>query len=666
MKRILILIFIAIFLKIEAQEVKKGLAVAGDKGIFIHLGKNFLNEKSGKYSAYKIERKTESTAFEKIASMVSPSSYDEFIVKYKFYNRYLPEMTELSDSVLNVIWNDAIATKNTDALKYYSGVLSIRLALGISYIDTTAAKDVKYIYKVNKTGMAGDDSLAGESMPVSFPGEVFYPKLYCSDKIYRTGYLEIMWKYAGDLIPATFYVFRRSAFEKEFKKISCKKAILQKADSIYFVISDNSITPEQAYVYYIIPVDAYGNCGEQTASEIAYAINPGSIFQPYKVEAISEAGSNGLRIKWKFDQPHLASGIEIFRSEEINSTGDVISSVDPNATEYLDQRILPSKKYYYSLSVNLINGEKLPNTPKVTGYFLSDEIPLPPYNLTASASEKGVNLSWKYSEKNINGFYVYRNNQSSAAKLNLISSLIPAGEKDTVFTYSDSSSALSGKVSFNYCVQAVSSSNVRGVFSDTVTVMPVKTEEVLTPLITDLIFDGSVVSVFWEDLNAIDNSISNYKIFRRETGKEWILLTENPLPFSNNYFYDSSATEGRIYEYAVEAVDFFNNTSRKGVSQRIEILKDIPPAPAEIWAENTDNGIFIKWTEVIRKKISSYVILRSDITGKEITAGSVKSEKLEFTDKDVKAGELYFYKVITVLENGNKSLPANEISIRKK
>ena len=155
-------------------------------------------------------------------------------------------MTELSDSVLNVIWNDGIATKNTEALKYYSGVLSIRLALGISYIDTTAAKDVKYIYKVNKTGMAGDDSLAGESMPVSFPGEVFYPKLYCSDKIYRTGNLEIMSKYAGDLIPATFYVFRRSAIEKEFKKISCKKAILEKADSIYYLISDNSITPEQA------------------------------------------------------------------------------------------------------------------------------------------------------------------------------------------------------------------------------------------------------------------------------------------------------------------------------------------------------------------------------------------------------------------------------------
>lgn len=665
MKRILVLIFIVLFLKIEAQEVKKGLAVAGDKGIFIHLGKDFLNENSGKYSAYKIERKTGDSAFEKIASVVSPSSYDEFIEKYKFYNRYLPEMTELSDSVLNVIWKDAIASKNTDALKYYSGVLSIRLALGISYIDTTAAKDLKYIYKVNKTSMAGDDSLAGESMPVSFPGEVFYPKMYCFEKNYRGGNIEVMWKYAGDLRPALFYVFRRSAFEKEFKKISCKKAILQKADSMYFAISDASVLKEQTYVYYIVPADAYGNCGEQSVIEIVHAISSAEIFQPYKVEVKIDSVFNGLRLKWKFDQPHLAAGIEILRSEEINSPGELIASVDPNATDYLDQRIFPSKKYYYSLSVNLINGDKLPNTPKVTGYFLSDEIPLPPYDLTVSASTKGVNLHWKYSEKNINGFYVYRNNQSSA-KLNLISSLIPAGEKDSVFTYSDSSSALSGKVSFKYCVQAVSRSNVRGLFSDTVTVMPIKTEEVLTPLITDLIFDGSVVSVFWEDLNAVDNSISSYKVFRRETGKEWILLTENPLPFSNNYFNDSSATEGKIYEYAVQAEDFFNNSGRKGVSQRIEILKDIPPAPAEIWAENTDNGILIKWTEVIRKNISSYLILRSDISGKEITAGTVKPEKLEFTDKDVKAGELYFYKVITVLENGNKSLPANEISIRKK
>jgi fibronectin type 3 domain-containing protein len=171
-------------------------------------------------------------------------------------------------------------------------------------------------------------------------------------------------------------------------------------------------------------------------------------------------------------------------------------------------------------------------------------------------------------------------------------------------------------------------------------------------------------------MKATDGAIAGYYLYRRDGSGmgakkiDFKKLVDSLLPSTQNYFVDQSVAEGKLYEYAVQSVDFFNGVSSLSTTERIEIQLELPLSPAGVRVEKTTDGVLLRWGAVVHPDVVSYKINRSQVGGKGTVVGTVKSDKYEYLDRTVRSGELYFYTITTVWKNGRESNPSKEISIR--
>ncbi len=324
-------------------------------------------------------------------------------------------------------------------------------------------------------------------------------------------------------------------------------------------------------------------------------------------------------------------------------------------------------RYYYYMTMTGLLDEESPRSMKVIGLYRSATIPLPPIDLRGEGVSRGVRLQWNAAEKEIIGFYVFRG-MGRNRLMTQISSLIPLNEKEMWGSYLDTSTVLSGKINYAYSVRAESKSHVLGAYTDTIFVRPNIPTVPLTPVKLNVLLDGKTIRLFWQDMRQNDATIIGYDVFRRVVpgtkSQEWKKLNSSILNVTKNYYDDIAVEEGKSYEYAVRSIDVFGGKSSLSSIKCIEIPVDIPPAPGGIRLERTDKGVLIRWGPVKHPNVSSFKVLRTQYQGKATVVATVKDSVTECLDAKIKSGQLYFYRIITVLSNGRESVPSKEISIR--
>ncbi len=669
-KCIVILITVAGVNFLTAQEIQRGLVGAGPDGIFITAGIELLSKNkpvSGK-SGYQIERRKKGeNQWIEIARISTPGTYTEFLARFAEANNIFPEPVIFSDTLLSKLWLQATTWNRLDSLKFYSGVLPLRIALGVCVYDSTAERSKIYEYRISKIGVDNSLQPVALTQAVQWPGETKFGKIHSFKKEITGKSVEISWGYISGSRPAGLRVFRGDDSKGPFRRIRPSTFIYFQRDTAVLMMRDISVAQKQSYSYYAVPFDPYGNYGKPTDT---VSINTPLAKIPSLPGSFSAVGSDslgGIILRWRTQEPEVLKGIRIFRSGKWGKVGKEITTVSPHDTVYLDQRIAPMKEYFYSLSILLITGEEFGPTPAIIGLFKSSEPPLPPTNLEAQGTKKGVKLTWESSKEDINGYYVYRS-LPDRDSLQLISPLLHWKKGDKKLGYTDTSLVLSGKKIYRYAVRASSKSDVLGNYSNIVSVRPAIPTEPLTPTFTSVGYADSTVTLHWEAMNEYDVTIKGYNLYRRiwNEGRStnWKKLSDTTLPAKKNYWYDVRVEEGKTYEYGVQAVDFFNGVSRISSSKKIMVPIYLPPTPVGLFAEKREKGVFLRWGPIIRSQIEGYKIIRFQPGGKESVAGNVKGEVCEFFDKNVKAGELYFYRIVSVLQNGHESKPSKEISIR--
>jgi hypothetical protein len=96
----------------------------------------------------------------------------------------------------------------------------------------------------------------------------------------------------------------------------------------------------------------------------------------------------------------------------------------------------------------------------------------------------------------------------------------------------------------------------------------------------------------------------------------------------------------------------------KEIIKTAETELTVPDSPAGLAALYTQNGVILVWDEADSRGVKLYRIYRSSGDDYRLVGDSVSPV---FTDRDVKQGMRYFYRVTAV--GGLESLPSDEINI---
>lgn len=655
-----------------AQQPPKAVVGGGPRGIYIHVGNEIGRPVNPGQNAagYRIERKKKSDkSWNLIIDLEPPRTLNEFTGRLDAIMPFVPEPMAKDDAQAKMIWERVEKWGSIDSLKTWGSLLPVRLALGVSFLDTTAEKGVQYEYRVSRIDTLKNAKIIFTTPAISYPQSVQYPRLRSVQKNSQGNEIKLSWGMGAGKRPAQMDVYRKDGMVASFKHIYPLRVILQRRDSAFYAIRDTTVQLKQLYAYYIIPKDFYGNTGNPSDTVVISSSNFVSIRLPEHVRVESLDTVGGLRLRWHLNEPAAVKDLKIFRSDDWDKGYKLVATVGPTDTEYIDQSVQPMIRYYYYMTMTGPLREVSAPTPKVIGLYRSADMPLPPVNLRGEGIKNGVCLRWDVRDTDVNGFYVYRGKGGSDPMV-MISALIPFKVKEMGGTFVDTGSVLVGKLTYVYAVKAESKSHVLGDFSEMVSVRPLIPTVPLTPLKFTAVLDGKVVRLHWLDMKASDVSIVGYYLYRREgfergTQKaEFKKLVDTLLPSNKNYFVDRNVGEGKRYEYAVQSVDFFKGVSSLSTTERVSVALELPLAPAGIRIEKTMEGVLVRWGAVVHPDVVSYKIHRTQVHGKESVVGTVKSDKLEFLDRTVQSGQLYFYTITTVWKNGRESNSSKEISIR--
>ncbi len=665
-----IILFIPIFfsLSLFAQPPTKGIAGGGPRGIYVHLGNNLLSSSHPMNGAvgYQIERKKKGEKnWSVLADLKSASSQSEFITRFEESAALVPYPMSSSEVPLTNLWERIEKWHIADSLHSWLSVLQVRLALGITYCDTTAVLGVKYEYRISKMSPEKKPTIIAISQPVIFPQQISFPKIKSVSKKIDQFDVEIRWGIGAGRKPATFEVFRKDALGVRFHSIKPIRLFLSGRDSLFLIVRDTTVAPKQNYAYFISPCDMYGNKGSNSDTVVVASTTLSTIPVPDQIRTESLDTLGGIQLRWRVSKPDELKSVRIFRSEEWEKGFRMISALPPTDSLYIDQTVQPMMRYYYYLTITNSLDEESPPTARVIGLFKSAAVPIPPTNIHGQALKNGVRLEWNACE-DVLGFYVFRGT-GRHIPMTQISPLIPLNQKEMKGSFVDTSTTLSGKISYAYSVRAESKSHIAGGFSDTLIIRPLIHTVPLTPVKLTIVHDGNSVRLYWQDMRSNDETIQGYHVYRRlitdRKVSEFKIINDTLLPATKNYFVDR-IEEGTTCEYAVRSLDIFGGQSTLSSPQRIGMPVHIPSSPAGIRIEKGNQGIVIRWDPVKDPEIVSFKILRTKYQGKEAIIGTVKSDTLEFVDKTAKSGQLYFYKIMAVAKNGRTSNPTKELSVR--
>ncbi len=247
-----------------AQRPPKAVVGGGPRGIYIHVGNEIVSTSNPVQNVvgYRIERKKKSDkSWNMIIDLSSPDSLSEFIGRLGKIMPLVPEPLLIKEVPTGMIWEQVEKWRRMDSLKTWGSLLPIRIALGTSYLDTTAEKGVQYEYRVSTIDTMKNIKVIFISPVVSYPQVIYYPRLRVVEKNSQGNQIGIWWGMGAGKKPTSVDVYRKDGIYASFKHIYPARVRIQRRDSTYYTIRDTSVQMRQIYAYYVIPKDFYGNTG---------------------------------------------------------------------------------------------------------------------------------------------------------------------------------------------------------------------------------------------------------------------------------------------------------------------------------------------------------------------------------------------------------------------
>jgi hypothetical protein len=680
---LIVLLLFASLHALMAQPEQKGIAGGGPRGIYISTGLAVASpdHPAGAVTGYRIERrqlsptvprqaseierlKKTAPAWQSIAEPQPPASLDEFTRRYRQASLLNPFELTGHDAPLEKIWQNISLYHRLDSLKLWSGVLAVRIALGNTWLDSTAEREHLYQYRISTLDKSGKAVPITLSEPVSYPQTIHLARAVLSRSEGSLTEINLRWKLGKGKRPSSFLAYRQFAGDSLFAIAGPERSFAVSKDTVFLVVRDTLIQPSQKYRYYLRPVDYYGNPGDPSDTATAVSTNLRAVALPEKIRVESRESPFGLRITWTNPEPGMIRSVKIFRSTNYTSGYAQIGEVDNRTTEFTDQTIVPMTKYYYYLTNIGPFGELSPGSARVAGIFENLRAPLPPVILESAGIANGVRLRITTTDRSIAGFRISRGN-GFGEPMHVITGLVP--RTDSIITFTDTDTGLTGRLNYSYAVRAENTSHVISPFSDTVYVKPAI--PTLPPAPTGLrgTTDDQRTQLYWTDMRTFEPALRGYAVYRRDLPGEKpgaLRVVANELSATTTTWVDSTVDEGKSYEYALKSFDIFGGTSLQSQSIVVSFRVLTPVPPAALRAQSAKGGVLISWDQTVQENLTGYRIYRYESGMKPVALKTLAPAATSYTDAAVKHGTLYFYFITAVGRKNTESTASAEISVR--
>lgn len=603
------------------------------------------------YQTFELKR-SQKARMKTIATLSPPATEAAFLKRYQEARDLFPLQLRNESQSLSTVWEYIAKKRPLESLAVFRNP-AIQIAMGLAWLDQEVESGKLYEYQLSgeKISPPMSGTLLFETQQLIH--EPFWAVSSSRDADFPLA--EWQTSYAGEMID--YHVFRRGLGEKAFQQIFPLRQKAQQQDSIRLMMTDTTLRVESIYEYYIVPFDILGNQGRP--SQRVQAGNFGTRSMPIisNFRAKSEEGSHSLRLSWSLTQADRVRSLRLYRSRQSREGFELIRELAPMDSSFTDQVDEPGEGYFYFLQINDITGKDL-RSVTIFGLYNGSDPADAPVRLLATPEKEGIQLHWQGKGANTRGYYVFRA-EGYRGELRQISAFIPAEEASA---YLDTAQ-LSGSQTYSYAVKAENKSYELSEFSARVSARPVAGTSLSPPLSIDSKWLEGRVRISWDNLYEREAYLEGYFLYRKEAGAEsFSLISQEKIPFQQNYVYDKEIEAGKSYQYAVQAVDGFG--AKSSLSKSTEIQIPLPNFPERLGLTRQPDGIRLSWNIPSTDFLYKVQLLRSEGEGRARLISDHFLQQNQTLDQEVKKGEIYTYHLRCVDAHGKTLSSTDAVSIR--
>jgi fibronectin type 3 domain-containing protein len=176
--------------------------------------------------------------------------------------------------------------------------------------------------------------------------------------------------------------------------------------------------------------------------------------------------------------------------------------------------------------------------------------------------------------------------------------------------------------------------------------------------------------VHWQDMALVEPTVRGYRAYRRE-----VPASGQPAAFaevkakdsllSRNELVDTGLAAGKAYEYAARSIDRFGGQSDLSSVARVTITgpQAVQP-PQGLSCRPLDGAALVSWSPTLQPGLTGLKLYRFERGKKPTLVATLATGAIEYLDKAVGKGKLYFYYLTVTSASGQESAPSVEVGIR--
>jgi fibronectin type 3 domain-containing protein len=328
--------------------------------------------------------------------------------------------------------------------------------------------------------------------------------------------------------------------------------------------TDSSVTNGTTYYYVVSTLTAAGSSANSAQVSATPGTQNGSPAVPINLTATP--GNAVVTLTWSASAG--ATGYNVKRAT--TSGGPYTQLAAPSSTGYTDSSVTNGTTYYYVVSALTAAGEsanstQVSATPSATGVP-----PAAPTNLTATAGNAVVTLTWSASA-GATGYNVKRATTSGGPYPQL------AAPSSTGYT----DSSVTNGTTYYYVVSAFNSTGESANSAQVSATPGASSTSPAAPTNLTATPGNAVVTLTW----TASTGATGYHVKRATTSGG--PYTQLAAPSSTGYT-DSSVTNGTTYYYVVSA---FNSAGESANSAQVVAVPNLPPPTFGTWINVTPAGV---------------------------------------------------------------------------
>lgn len=675
---ILLILLLQVDVDAQINQSPEDLVNWSPDGMIVFASDAGLSEEypqSGRVAAVIYRKLSEQEEYEEIARLQVPETVEELNKRAEqiFLDRLMEETdTSTDEELLNFI-------RSNSSLESYGFIgLDPQLwrVLGTVYVDEETqnfeqGQQVWYqIRYLMEDGSMSEEAFEGSDTIGSSP-DILAPQSI--GRMERDSLVSASW--ASPLEGSEDAYFARvyqQTDEGEFTMLEERIMGRRNADSLIVYQYEKAAEPENAYTFFIEPVDVVGNPGPHSDTLTVISVDFENL--PLFGEITAKDTTSGIHLSWEqIPQKPYLTGIEIQRSRDARQNFIVLDTLSTVATEYLDTQLVPNRSYYYEFRVVTMRERNELPSGVASASHESTLPPSPPSGLTAEQEEQGIRLNWdSVEEPNLYAYYVYR----GTSRYDSLAVVSPSIQDKT--TFFDNAEELNGRTNYVYAVKAVSNNELESDLSNTVTIAPDRIVRPPAPVGIEGYAEQSRVRLFWSDQTERDQAVKGYNLYRSDSPMEIIpdsaaatIQAEqagfeqvNDSLIATTSFDDIDIESGQTYYYSLSSVDVFDEESLMSNTASFTPSAPALRPPSRVSVRSVSSGVELRWNETLQDRATGYRIYKRTPGEAEPTSiGMNDLEETIFRDENVSDGELYWYS-ISVIGESVESEPSSEESVR--